>query len=87
MRVEFKQGVPKECIAWLWDNVGSGNVKHEPNGTSIRGNYIEDRDLWFFERIEKITLNERFYPDVSYVPTITVTDPRLATLIALRWSS
>ena len=82
MRVEFNQGVPKECIEWLYENVGRGNITN-----------IEDSAdyAWFYRR-------ERVYPQgheafegfnlaPKYVPTITVKDPKLATWFALRWSS
>ena len=81
MRVEFRHGVPKECIAWLWEHVGHGNVVHTPDNSKIRGNYIEERDRWFYERIEKPVAGELF----QYVPTITVIDPELALVFALRW--
>jgi len=82
MRVEFNQGVPDECIEWLYKNVGRGNM------TSI---YDSPEYDWFYKR-------ERVYPkgheafegfDLApkYVPTITVKDPKLATWFALRWSS
>ena len=81
MRVEFRQGVPDECIKWLYKNVGRGNM------TSI---YDSPEYTWFYRR-------ERVYPEPhetfdgfdmapKYVPTITVKDPKLATWFALRWS-
>jgi len=82
MRLEFNQGVPDECIEWLYKNVGRGNITN-----------IEDSDeyAWFYRR-------EHVYPQgheafegfdlaPKYVPTITVKDPKLATWFALRWSS
>ena len=81
MRVEFNQGVSDEVIKWLWDNVGEGNL------TNLNDSPEYD---WFYKR-------ERVYPqphdpfdpgDLSpkFVPTITVKDPKLGTLFALRWS-
>jgi len=81
MRVEFRQGVPDECIEWLYKNVGRGNM------TSI---YDSPEYDWFYKR-------ERVYPHghevfdprdtgPKYVPTITVKDPKLAVIFALRWS-
>lgn len=81
MRVEFRQGVPEGCVEWLYENVGRGNM------TSI----IDSDDYdWFYRR-------ERLYPQPheafdprdnapKYVPTITVKDPKLATLFALKWA-
>ena len=82
MRVEFNQGVPDECIEWLYKNVGRGNM------TSLHDSPEYD---WFYRR-------ERVYPQgheafegfnlaPKYVPTITVKDPKLATWFVLRWSS
>ena len=79
MRVEFNQGVPPECIEWLYENVGRGNM-----------NIIDDGDdhAWFFERVEiEIKSTDPTHDsNVKYVPTITVKDPKLATLFALRWA-
>ena len=83
MRIEFNQGVPDGCIKWLWENVGSGNVKRSPIESSIRRERQEG-DAWFYERI--------YYPhndpktEGSYVPTITVKDEKIAVWVALRWS-
>ena len=81
MKVEFRQGVPKGCIEWLNEHVGCGNLTD-----------INDCDdyAWFYK-------GERHYPQpndlfdpwrigVRYVPTITVKDPKLATMFILRWS-
>ena len=80
MRVEFNQGVPSECIEWLYENVGRGNM-----------NVIEDGAdyAWLYERVEveiKSTSDDED-SNIKYVPTITVKDPKLATWFALRWSS
>jgi hypothetical protein len=84
MRVEFNQGVPAGCKQWLWDNVGPGNI------TLTRPGIIDAEDspeyAWFFERIKKPTTPESFYDDPFYfVPTITVKDPKMAMVFALRW--
>ena len=82
MRVEFPQGVPEGCTEWLNTHVGKGNM------TGLVDNYDY---AWFYRR-------ERVYPQPheafdprdwgpKYVPTITVKDPKLATLFALRWCS
>lgn len=84
MKVEFHQGVPKGCTEWLNEHVGRGNMTD-----SIFVNNSDDYD-WFYKR-------ERQYPrphdpfdprDMAprYVPTITVKDPKLATMFILRWS-
>lgn len=87
MRVEFPQGVPEGCTEWLRANVGIGNI--EMDGKKIQ-QWINDvpEYAWFYKR-------ERVYPQGhdafdndpwKYVPTITVKDPKLAILFALRWS-
>ena len=82
MKVEFHQGVPEGCTEWLNENVGRGNM------TSLHDSPEYD---WFYKR-------ERVYPQGhetfdphsafpwKYVPTITVKDPKLATMFILRWS-
>ena len=75
MRIEFNQGVPDECIEWLYKNVGRGNM------TSI---YDSDEYDWFYERVSKpVPIGDA---EPYHVPTITVKDPKLATWFALRWS-
>ena len=78
MRVEFNQGVPEGCIEWLYENVGRGNMTdiNSPDCT------------WFYKRVEKEIPNtdSSIYRNFRYVPTITVKDPKLATLFLLRWS-
>ena len=88
MRIEFRQGVPRECIAWLWEHVGQGNVVHasDESLTKIRVNYIEKRDLWFYERIQKAPTTGSICDEIYFVPTITVVDPELALVFALKWS-
>ena len=81
MRVEFRQGVPEGCTEWLNKHVGKGNM----TDLNDSPNYA-----WFYKR-------ERVYPQghelfdprdmgPRYVPTITVKDPKLATMFILRWS-
>lgn len=84
MRVEFNQGVPTGCIDWLWKNVGSGNIY--PGG--LRHTYAScEADKWTYERVEVEIRSTNGHEDsnTKYVPTITVKDPKLATLFALRW--
>ena len=81
MRVEFRRGVPTGCVEWLNEHVGKGN---------ITGLVDNDDYAWFYRR-ECVypQPHEAFDPRArqpSYVPTITVKDPKLATLFALRWS-
>ena len=86
MRVEFRHGVPKECIKWLWDKVGEGNLVHavvEPNIRAIP----KETDAWFYERIAKPKIPKAFGDDpFTYMPTVTVKDDALGILFALRWS-
>lgn len=79
MRVEFRQGLPEGCVNWLCDNVGRGNITGIVDGA--------DYD-WFYERVEKEIpkTDSSIYRNFQYVPTITVKDPKLATLFVLRWS-
>lgn len=81
MRVEFDQGVPEECVEWLWANVGQGNLRGQAAARPWRPR--EENDAWFYERIE--VRNKNPETESSYVPTITVKDPKLAMLFALRW--
>jgi hypothetical protein len=81
MRIEFRQGVPEGCTEWLNEHVGKGNM------IGADGN----NHAWFYK-------SECVYPQgheafdprnigLRYVPTITVKDPKLGTLFALRWTS
>ena len=83
MKVEFNQGVPQECVDWLWANVGQGNVQPKMTGP-LRTFPTCDNDAWVYERVEVRNKNPK--TESSYVPTITVKDPKLAMLFALRWS-
>ena len=87
MKVEFNQGVPQECIDWLWVNVGQGNVQPKMSGP-LRTFPPCDSDAWFYERIEIEIRSTNPNQDSStrYVPAITVKDPKLAMLFVLRWS-
>jgi hypothetical protein len=86
MRVEFRQGVPKGCIEWLWNNVGPGNI--EPRGDCGKAFAACWGDAWLYERVEQEipSTDPSMDSNVQYVPTITVKDPKLATLFVLRWS-
>ena len=75
MRVEFRQGLPEGCVNWLCDNVGRGNITGIVDGA--------DYD-WFYERVR--TPSPIGDTEPWYVPTVTVKDPKLATLFVLRWS-
>ena len=91
MRVEFRQGVPKGCIAWLWENIGRGNI-YPGSATSasvLPGKILasSEKDLWKYERVAIPKTPESFGDDpFSYVPTITVYDEKSALMFALRWS-
>ena len=81
MKVEFRQGVPRGCIEWLWNNVGPGNV--EPRGDPG----IDWGDAWKYERVTKPINPQAFGDDpFEYVPTITVKDPKQAVIFALKWA-
>lgn len=89
MRVEFNQGVSQECIDWLWENVGQGNVQPKVTGP-LRTFPTAEHDAWFYERVivypqpeDPFVPSEKF---PKYVPTVTVKDPKLATWFVLRWS-
>ena len=84
MRVEFNQGVPQECIDWLWANVGQGNVQPKITGP-LRTFSPCDNDAWIYERVF-IPNPGTFRGEGRNVPTITVKDPKLATWFVLRWS-
>ena len=80
MRVEFHQGVPPDCIEWLWNNVGSGNV-----GLPGNPDISDWGDAWKYERVSiPVPIGDA---EPYHVPTITVKDPKLAMLFILRWSS
>ena len=83
MRVEFNQGVPQECVDWLWANVGQGNVQPKMTGP-LRTFAPCDHDAWFFERVWIENLGTDSSEGRS-VPTITIKDPKKFTLFALRW--
>jgi hypothetical protein len=78
MRVEFNRGVPNECVVWLWNNVGPGNL-YRAGAEQIER---KETDTWFYERV----YSGRHPDDIRYVPTITVKDPKLATFFSLRWA-
>jgi hypothetical protein len=84
MNVEFNQGVPQECINWLWENVGQGNV--QPNMTGPLRTYPPcDNDAWFYERVF-VPNPGTFCGEGKSVPTITVKDEKLGMLFKLSWS-
>lgn len=84
MRVEFNQGVSQECIDWLWANVGPGNLRRKLS-TAMPWRPREETDTWFYERVF-IPNPGTFRGEGRNVPTITVKDPKLATLFVLRWA-
>ena len=86
MKFEFNQGVPKECIEWLWRNVGNGNVIHSAVGNNIRRERIIDDD-WYYERVEYEipSKNPNLDSGTRCVPTIFIENEKKATLFALRW--
>ena len=87
MKFEFNLGVPSECINWLWDNVGEGNVIHSPIESNIRRKRLADDD-WYYERVQyEIPSNDPKHDSgTKYVPTIFIEDEKKAMLFALRWA-
>lgn len=81
MRFEFNQGVPNDCITWLWLNVGVGNITYNQEEPGIRREKEKQiGDAWYYERV-RTTDTDTIY----FVPTITVKDEKMATMFALRW--
>lgn len=87
MKFEFNQGVPQECIDWLWENVGQGNVQPKMVGP-LRTFPTCDNDAWYYERMvyEVHSDDPRHESGARYVPTIFIEDEKKAILFALRWS-
>lgn len=87
MKFEFNQGVPKECIKWLWSNIGSGNVVLIVEDSNIRRERQES-DAWYYERVsyEIHSTNSKYDSGTRHVPTIFIEDEKKAILFALRWS-
>jgi hypothetical protein len=82
MKFEFNQGVPKDCIKWLWDNVGEGNIMKHNIG---RNRQVDD--AWYYERIQYEIPSTDPSQDsgTRHVPTIFIEDEKKAVLFALRW--
>ena len=87
MTLEFPQGIPAGCAEWLDVNVGSvSNLNH----VSIPDSQDEidyDKCDWLFE--QKMLPSPEGLEGASggWVPTITVNDPKLATLFVLMWGA
>jgi len=79
MTLEFNQGIPAGCVEWLWDNVGSGNLVPEKHIHTSFSEYA-----WFYEQIPGGWHHQS--GEWKYIHTITVKDPKLGTLFALRWT-
>lgn len=88
MKFEFNQGVHRDCIKWLWENVGPGNVKVDfsPLEPNIRRERTTD-DNWFYERVQyEIPSTDPSQDSGSrHVPTIFIENEQKAMLFALRW--
>ena len=85
MKFEFNQGMPAGCFNWLRANVGLGNIE-EINGRTQQWTTDLPEYAWFYERIKKPVRLETVYDDPwKYVPTVTIKEPKLATLFALTW--
>jgi len=84
MTIDFPGGVSDECVAWLREHVGVG-------GDMIRLDRRFDQCAWYYERrfvpYDKRVDDKQVHDTAGdYIPTITVKDPNMATLFALRWS-
>ncbi len=86
MKFEFNQGVPKECILWLWINVGEGNVIYSPIESVIRRERLPS-DVWYYERMEYEvpSTDPKHDSGTKHVPTIFIEDEKKAVLFALKW--
>ncbi len=86
MKFEFNQGVPKDCIKWLWEHVGEGNIAHSIEGKIIRTGKLVTDD-WYYERMtyEIPSTNPAQDSGTRHVPTIFIEDEKKAMLFALRW--
>lgn len=82
MKFEFNQGVPEECIEWLWANVGPGNLVPGKYKTTSFNHYS-----WFYKRVthEIPSYEPKHDPYSRYVSTIVIEDEKKALLFALRW--
>ena len=86
MKFEFNQGVPRECVNWLWQNIGAGNVYYSSAGENVRRDRLNIDD-WYCERIEVPipSTDPSRDSNARYVPTIFIDDEKKAILFALRW--
>lgn len=83
MRIEFPQGVPEGCTQWLRENVGLGNIEQDDNRTQQWMTDIPEY-AWFYKR-ESLVLSPLNPEAISYVPTITIKDPKMAMWFKLMW--
>lgn len=83
MRIEFPQGVPEGCTQWLRENVGLGNIEQDGNRTQQWMTDIPEY-AWFYKR-ESLVLSPLNPEAISYVPTITIKDPKMAMWFKLMW--
>jgi hypothetical protein len=86
MKFEFNQGVPNDCIKWLWENVGEGNIINCTANKTRRER--QDTDSWYYERMsyEIPSTNPEQDSGSRHVPTIFIKDEKKAVLFALRWA-
>jgi hypothetical protein len=85
MRIEFPQGVPEGCTQWLRENVGLGNIEQDGKRTQQWMTDIPEY-AWFYQR-ETLVLSPLNPDTISYVPTITIKDPKMAMWFKLMWAS
>jgi len=68
--------------------VGPSTVARYPGQLQI--NYARESDAWFYKREQQYPQPDEAFDshdkEPRYVPTITVKDPKLGTLFALRWA-
>ena len=79
MRVDFPQGIPEGCMAWLDKHVGSGNTSR----------YGLDNYDWSYERRyqpNKSQVHAGYAAEGSYIPSITVKDEKKSIFFILRWA-
>lgn len=83
MRIEFNNGVPVECVNWLFENIGQGNV--DPVTERVLCTRVDDK--WCFRRVE---VQDKVNPNKTWrIPTIFIFSDRfdaLGAYIALRWA-
>jgi hypothetical protein len=86
MKIEFNQGVPRECIKWLWENVGKGNVNYSQTASGWVRREGQAGDDWYYERMQYEITDPDLGSGTRHVPTIFIEDEKKAVLFSLRWT-